>query len=130
MGAPETLPLNLEPESGIYRDPVAVLDFQSLYPSIVIAYNLCFSTSLGKVSRIVGSAEQPLMKMGALDYEPLDTRHLRELLKKNQVHVGPTGFAFVKATTQQSLLAVFLNELLEVRHSVHSQRISTLDIML
>ena len=36
----------LEPRSGFCFDPVLVLDFQSLYPSIVIAHNLCFSTLL------------------------------------------------------------------------------------
>lgn len=46
----ECLPLVMEPESGFYADPVVVLDFQSLYPSMIIAYNLCFSTCLGKVT--------------------------------------------------------------------------------
>ena len=47
MNAPEYLPLILEPESNFYSDPVLVLDFQSLYPSMIIAYNYCFSTCLG-----------------------------------------------------------------------------------
>ncbi|KAE9459027.1 hypothetical protein C3L33_09073, partial [Rhododendron williamsianum] len=45
--AMECLPLVMEPESGFYADPVVVLDFQSLYPSMIIAYNLCFCTCLG-----------------------------------------------------------------------------------
>ena len=36
----------LEPASGFYRCPVAVLDFASLYPSIMMAHNLCYSTLL------------------------------------------------------------------------------------
>ena len=34
----------LEPVSGAYFDPVTVMDFASLYPSIMLAHNLCHST--------------------------------------------------------------------------------------
>lgn len=34
----------LEAQSGLYRDAVGALDFASLYPSIMIAMNLCVST--------------------------------------------------------------------------------------
>ena len=47
--APECIPLTLEPHSKYYTDPVVVLDFQSLYPSIMIAYNYCFSTAVGRM---------------------------------------------------------------------------------
>ena len=50
--APECIPLTLEPESRFYTDPVVVLDFQSLYPSIMIAYNYCYSTCLGRISHL------------------------------------------------------------------------------
>ena len=52
MAAPECLPLILEPESRFYTDPVVVLDFQSLYPSIIIGHNYCFSTCLGRVQHV------------------------------------------------------------------------------
>ena len=34
----------IEPTPGFYEAPVATLDFASLYPSIMLAHNLCFST--------------------------------------------------------------------------------------
>ena len=52
MRAPECIPLTLEPESKFYTDPVAVLDFQSLYPSVIIAFNICFTTCLGRIESI------------------------------------------------------------------------------
>lgn len=52
MRAPECLPLIMEPRSEFYTDPLIVLDFQSLYPSMIIAYNYCFSTCLGRIEHI------------------------------------------------------------------------------
>lgn len=40
QNAAECMPLIMEPESAFYTDPVLVLDFQSLYPSIMIANNV------------------------------------------------------------------------------------------
>jgi DNA polymerase elongation subunit (family B) len=37
----EVQALTLEPQSGHHKDPVVVCDFTALYPSLVIAYNLC-----------------------------------------------------------------------------------------
>jgi DNA polymerase delta subunit 1 len=34
----------LEAKSGFYEKPIATLDFASLYPSIMMAYNLCYCT--------------------------------------------------------------------------------------
>ncbi|KAG8345457.1 DNA polymerase family B exonuclease domain [Trypanosoma vivax] len=34
----------IEPTKGLYMTPVVTLDFASLYPSIIIAHNLCYST--------------------------------------------------------------------------------------
>ena len=36
----------LDAKVGYYREPVATLDFASLYPSIMMAHNLCYSTLL------------------------------------------------------------------------------------
>lgn len=60
----ESSPLVLEPRSDIVCDPVVVLDFQSLYPSLVIAYNLCFSTLCAKNVDTPGTS----VKLGVTDY--------------------------------------------------------------
>lgn len=38
--------LSCVPQVGYYKEPVATLDFASLYPSIMMAHNLCYSTLL------------------------------------------------------------------------------------
>eukprot|EP00746_Dinoflagellata_sp_MGD_P163690 gnl/MRDRNA2_/MRDRNA2_91872_c0_seq1.p1 gnl/MRDRNA2_/MRDRNA2_91872_c0~~gnl/MRDRNA2_/MRDRNA2_91872_c0_seq1.p1 ORF type:complete len:1150 (+),score=221.56 gnl/MRDRNA2_/MRDRNA2_91872_c0_seq1:69-3518(+) len=36
----------MDPKCGFYRAPIATLDFASLYPSIMMAHNICYSTLL------------------------------------------------------------------------------------
>ncbi|GLC55953.1 hypothetical protein PLESTB_001048500, partial [Pleodorina starrii] len=64
--AMEALPLVMEPESRLYSSPVVVLDFQSLYPSQVIAYNLCYSTCVGRPQH-ARAAGQPV-RLGVTQY--------------------------------------------------------------
>lgn len=54
QNAAESVPLIMEPKSAYYKSPLVVLDFQSLYPSIMIAYNYCYSTCLGRVGTFRG----------------------------------------------------------------------------
>jgi DNA polymerase elongation subunit (family B) len=42
----------LEARAGFYEKPIATLDFASLYPSIMMAYNLCYCT-LVKISFLI-----------------------------------------------------------------------------
>uniref|UniRef100_A0A1I7Z8D9 DNA polymerase n=1 Tax=Steinernema glaseri TaxID=37863 RepID=A0A1I7Z8D9_9BILA len=130
MDAAEIIPLNLEPESGIYRDPVLVLDFQSLYPSIAIAYNYCFTTCLGKVGRIVRSHEEGVrqMDLGACGYLfpvssfpqclssfGLKWEEAQKLSKSKALHVTPVGGVFVKKKERRGLLPIMLQEILNTR---------------
>jgi len=43
----------LNPEVGYYRDhPIAILDFEGLYPSIMMAHNLCYSSYIRNLNEI------------------------------------------------------------------------------
>ena len=55
QNAAECMPLIMEPLSAFYSSPLVVLDFQSLYPSIMIAYNYCYSTCLGRITEFKGT---------------------------------------------------------------------------
>jgi DNA polymerase zeta len=112
QNALECLPLVMEPMSSFYTSPVLVLDFQSLYPSIVIAYNYCYSTCLGRITNWRGTN-----KMGFADFKR--TPGLLELVK-DKVNISPNGMMYVKPEMRKSLLAKMLGEILETRVMVKS----------
>ncbi|KIR32771.1 DNA polymerase zeta subunit [Cryptococcus deuterogattii MMRL2647] len=107
QNAPFSVPLIAEPESKYYTHPIIVLDFQSLYPSIMIAYNICYSTCLGRVEMFKGTN-----KFGFTNLKVADG--LLELLK-DYLTVTPNGMIFVKPAVRKSLLAKMLVEILDTR---------------
>lgn len=112
QNALECLPLVMEPQSDFYPSPLLVLDFQSLYPSVMIAYNYCYSTCLGRIVPWRGRN-----KMGFMDFkrEP----QLLELVK-DYINIAPNGMMYVKPEMRKSLLAKMLGEILETRVMVKS----------
>lgn len=81
----------IEPEKGYYSLPIATLDFSSLYPSIMMAHNLCYTTLLQR-----GTAE----KIGLSPEDFIKT---------------PTGDHFVKSSVRKGLLPEILENLLSAR---------------
>lgn len=79
----------MEPEKGFYTDPVIVLDFASLYPSIIMAYNLCYTT--------------------LLDKEEIKT------LDRDSYILSPTGDCFAKTSVRAGILPDILESLLNRR---------------
>eukprot|EP00753_Platysulcus_tardus_P007878 PLAT15516.2.p1 GENE.PLAT15516.2~~PLAT15516.2.p1 ORF type:complete len:686 (-),score=224.56 PLAT15516.2:1116-3173(-) len=77
--------------AGLHNAPVAVLDFASLYPSIIIAHNLCFSTMLPSGGGGGGGSVA------------------------DDVLVTPVGAAFVHASRRAGLLPRILRVLLARR---------------
>ncbi|XP_057439387.1 DNA polymerase zeta catalytic subunit isoform X3 [Lotus japonicus] len=104
--AMECLPLVMEPESGFYSDPVVVLDFQSLYPSMIIAYNLCFCTCLGKVMTSKANT------LGVSSFSP--EQHVLQDLK-DQILLTPNGVMFVPNKVRRGVLPRLLEEILSTR---------------
>ncbi|KAI0724555.1 hypothetical protein C8T65DRAFT_704388 [Cerioporus squamosus] len=107
QNAAECMPLIMEPLSAFYSSPLVVLDFQSLYPSIMIAYNYCYSTCLGRITDFRGT-----YKFGVTDLRQpaglLDTL-------QDHINVAPNGIMYVKETVRKGLLGRMLTELLDTR---------------
>lgn len=82
----------IEPKRGYYDVPIATLDFSSLYPSIMMAHNLCYTTLLNKAT---------IQKLG--------------LQKDVDYTQAPSGDCFVKSTKRKGLLPIILEELLSAR---------------
>ncbi len=79
----------IEPKRGYYSEPIATLDFASLYPSIIMAHNLCYSTLV---------RPEHVSKLNPNDWEKT-----------------PTGNIFVKRSVKQGILTTMLEELLSAR---------------
>ncbi|EPQ63016.1 Bgt-5492 [Blumeria graminis f. sp. tritici] len=82
----------IEPARGYYDVPIATLDFASLYPSIIQAHNLCYTTLLNK---------QTVEKLG--------------LIKDEDYIITPNGDMFCTIKQRKGLLAQILEELLTAR---------------
>lgn len=81
----------IEPTRGYYDVPIATLDFSSLYPSIMMAHNLCYTTLLNKQS------------IKAFN------------LTEDDYTYTPNGDYFVKDNKRKGILPTILNELLSAR---------------
>ena len=112
QNALECLPLVMEPQSAFYNSPLLVLDFQSLYPSVMIAYNYCYSTFLGRIINWRGTN-----KMGFTEFRR--QQRLLELLR-DHINISPNGMMYTKPEIRKSLLAKMLCEILETRVMVKS----------
>ena len=112
QNALECLPLVMEPQSAFYNSPLLVLDFQSLYPSVMIAYNYCYSTCLGRIVKW-----RDTNKLGFADFARQPG--LLELVK-DKINIAPNGMMYVRPEMRKSLLAKMLGEILETRVMVKS----------
>ncbi|XP_066564799.1 DNA polymerase delta catalytic subunit [Amia ocellicauda] len=87
----------IEPEKGYYSIPITTLDFSSLYPSIMMAHNLCYTT---------------LLQPGATERLGLSSE---DFIKT------PTGDHFVKSSVRKGLLPEILENLLSARKKAKAE---------
>jgi len=80
----------LDPITGYYAKPIATLDFASLYPSIMMAHNICYCT-LVRPEQVQSMDPEQLTKAPS------------------------TGSTFVKQTVRRGLLPMILEEILAAR---------------
>ncbi|XP_064635067.1 DNA polymerase delta catalytic subunit-like [Lineus longissimus] len=81
----------IEPIKGYYDSPIATLDFSSLYPSIMMAHNLCYTSLVNP---------QIIQKLG---------------LTADQYIKTPSGNYFVKKSERKGLLPEILENILAAR---------------
>jgi DNA polymerase delta subunit 1 len=83
----------IEPNKGFYQVPIATLDFTSLYPSIMMAHNLCYSTYLQ------------------------DTAHAERfnLVEEKDYIKTPNNDLFLLSTVRKGLLPTILEDLISAR---------------
>lgn len=82
----------IDPERGYYDEPIAVLDFASLYPSIIIAHNLCYTTLI--LNKDKGK------------------------FSNKNVAKTPVGTMFIKKENKKGILPIILQNLLSKRREV------------
>ena len=100
--AAECMPLIMEPLSAFYNSPLLVLDFQSLYPSVMIAYNYCYSTCIGRVVDFMG---QNKFGVTELHQPPGLLERLRDHVNGELIDVTSRGEPSVLIALQWHLMA-------------------------
>lgn len=116
MRALDVIPLIMEPDSNFYKSPLVVLDFQSLYPSIMIAYNYCYLTLLGRIE----GYNQKSNAIGYMKHHPLPHGIIEMLEKNGGLNISPNGYMFVSSKFRKSMLAKMLEEILNMRINMRS----------
>lgn len=121
--------LTLEPLSGFHFDPVVVCDFTALYPSLVIAYNLCYSTVAGKLDyhstrKEMRSSGKTTQRVGPFRYSERKTaavikHHIKSISysdsgrkRHDRAFAVPTGSIFVSESVLKGVLPQVLDEML------------------
>ena len=91
----------IDPKRGYYEDPIATLDFASLYPSIMMAHNLCYTS--------------------------LVPAHEAKNYKDDQIQKTPNGDYFIRSSVKKGILPLILEELIGARKKAKAELKSETD---
>lgn len=91
----------LDPKKGYYDNPIVTLDFASLYPSIMMAHNLCYCTLV---------PPQIAHKLSPEHYE-----------------TTPSGDKFVRSNVRKGILPMILQDLIDARKRAREELRNTTD---
>lgn len=116
-----------EPLRGFYDFPIASLDFSSLYPSIMIAHNMCYTTKVPLAwARANLRPEDYWIPYPAVDESDADPRRAKKMSKKERERAAfnaqfagkPVDFCFVKKHIKEGVLPKLLDKFLKTRAAV------------
>lgn len=110
----------ITPKPGFYDQPVATLDFASLYPSIMRAYNMCFSTIIASPSEAKSRGYEWSEDMERPTYRPVRTFSYPEGGKFEYLN-RPDDVCFITAEKRKGILPEILEELLTERKLTKKQ---------
>lgn len=133
------VPLVAEPPKVIFYSPVSIFDFQSLYPSIIIAYNICYSTCVGRfvdkntfniekteniddtliINKKIGvfylrRSLLSIFKKSLAKYQIIGEENIINFILENTI-ISPNNVVFVKENIRVGVLPRILKELLLTR---------------
>jgi DNA polymerase elongation subunit (family B) len=97
----------LPPKQGAYNKPVVVMDYKSLYPTIMIAHNLCYSTAWLSDKPPPPELEDS-MQTFEWEEKTLDPTTKLEIIKQR-------SYTYVKPEKYQGVLPQILTQLAESR---------------
>lgn len=81
-----------EPETGLWACPVITLDFNSLYPSTMITFNICLSTQVPHADK-----------------------------NNPDLNISPAGFGYVKESVRRGVLPTLVSDLIAERTAVRKK---------
>ncbi|KAF0991969.1 hypothetical protein HZS_1071, partial [Henneguya salminicola] len=104
--------LVLEPRSGFYPDYILLLDYMSLYPSLIQEFNICFTTmKLAMVGNIITAIPIEGSEKGVLPKEIKKLVERRRQVKSILQSASPSSTEYIQLEIRQRALKLIANSI-------------------